>query len=350
MRNRDLLASIERALTVLLVVGGCVVETASAQDVLISSRFSNNILRYSKSGAFLGVFASGNGLANPNGIAFGPDRNLYAGLGDTGVVMRFHGRTGAFIDQFVSGGLGGLTGCRAIVFGPDGDLYVAAGPNNKVLRYEAETGALVGDIAQGSGLIGPVGLAFGPNGHLYVGAALSNAVYEFTAAGQLIKTFTAPGHNNATGVLFDGAGLMYVAQSVTNAVVRFDPVTGQNLGVFASGGGLSIPIGLTYTPDGSTLLVGSFGNDSVLKYDAMTGAAGGFFVTSGLGGLDGTHNFAWVPCFADCDESGTTDFFDFLCFQNEFSAASTYADCDGSGTLDFFDFLCFQNEFAAGCP
>ena len=27
-----------------------------------------------------------------------------------------------------------------------------------------------------------------------------------------------------------------------------------------------------------------------------------------------------------------------------------YPDCDGSGTLDFFDFLCFQNEFAAGCP
>ena len=27
-----------------------------------------------------------------------------------------------------------------------------------------------------------------------------------------------------------------------------------------------------------------------------------------------------------------------------------YADCDKSGGLDFFDFLCFQNEFAAGCP
>ena len=26
-----------------------------------------------------------------------------------------------------------------------------------------------------------------------------------------------------------------------------------------------------------------------------------------------------------------------------------YADCDGSGSLDFFDFLCFQNAFAGGC-
>src|SRR5690606_38129066 len=55
-------------------------------------------------------------------------------------------------------------------------------------------------------------------------------------------------------------------------------------------------------------------------------------------------------CYADCDGSGGLDFFDFLCFQNEFAAGSAEADCDGSGGLDFFDFLCFQNEFAAGCP
>ena len=57
-----------------------------------------------------------------------------------------------------------------------------------------------------------------------------------------------------------------------------------------------------------------------------------------------------VACYADCDGSGGLDFFDFLCFQNEFAAATAYADCDNSGGHDFFDFLCFQNEFAAGCP
>ncbi|MFG0285807.1 MAG: GC-type dockerin domain-anchored protein [Phycisphaerales bacterium JB039] len=54
-------------------------------------------------------------------------------------------------------------------------------------------------------------------------------------------------------------------------------------------------------------------------------------------------------CYADCDGSGVIDFFDFLCFQNEFATGAPYADCDGNGILDFFDFLCFQNEFAAGC-
>ena len=55
-------------------------------------------------------------------------------------------------------------------------------------------------------------------------------------------------------------------------------------------------------------------------------------------------------CYADCDGSGTLDFFDFLCFQNAFALGEPYADCDGTGVLDFFDFLCFQNEFGMGCP
>jgi polyhydroxybutyrate depolymerase len=54
-------------------------------------------------------------------------------------------------------------------------------------------------------------------------------------------------------------------------------------------------------------------------------------------------------CYADCDGSGELDFFDFLCFQEQFARGAPEADCDGSGSLDFFDFLCFQEEFAAGC-
>jgi probable HAF family extracellular repeat protein len=54
-------------------------------------------------------------------------------------------------------------------------------------------------------------------------------------------------------------------------------------------------------------------------------------------------------CGPDCDGSGALDFFDFLCFQNQFAAGDPRADCDASEALDFFDFLCFQNSFAAGC-
>lgn len=57
-----------------------------------------------------------------------------------------------------------------------------------------------------------------------------------------------------------------------------------------------------------------------------------------------------AACYADCDESGTLDFFDFLCFQSEFATGGSYADCDGNLVLDLFDFLCYQNAFVVGCP
>lgn len=55
------------------------------------------------------------------------------------------------------------------------------------------------------------------------------------------------------------------------------------------------------------------------------------------------------PCYADCDDSGSLDIFDFLCFQNQFLRGDPLADCDGSGALDTFDFLCFISAFDAGC-
>jgi hypothetical protein len=57
-----------------------------------------------------------------------------------------------------------------------------------------------------------------------------------------------------------------------------------------------------------------------------------------------------TSCPADCDGDGELTFFDFLCFQNAFSAGDPTADCDGDTELTFFDFLCFQNQFSAGCP
>ena len=78
---------------------------------------------------------------------------------------------------------------------------------------------------------------------------------------------------------------------------------------------------------------------------------GQILVSAWFDGFEADRTVVLTPvlCYADCDGSGSLDFFDFLCFQNEFAAGATFADCDESGELDFFDFLCFQNEFSAGC-
>ena len=54
-------------------------------------------------------------------------------------------------------------------------------------------------------------------------------------------------------------------------------------------------------------------------------------------------------CRADLDGDGVLTLFDFLTFQNLFSAGDLAADFDGDGVLTLFDFLAFQNAFDAGC-
>ncbi|MFG0285528.1 MAG: hypothetical protein ACF8R7_14010 [Phycisphaerales bacterium JB039] len=96
--------------------------------------------------------------------------------------------------------------------------------------------------------------------------------------------------------------------------------------------------------DPSYIMAPGCGTPTPVTYDAIgfPGISVVMIVHGQLGAVGG--------CYPDCDDSGSLDFFDFLCFQNAFSAGEPYADCDDSGSLDFFDFLCFQNEFSAGCP
>jgi sugar lactone lactonase YvrE len=283
-------------LSVVLACLLCAPCSSQARDILVSSRFSDNVLRFDgASGAFKSVFASGNGLDNPNGIAYGRDGNLYVGLGDVGRVMVFDGQSGSYVRDFVSpASSGGMTGSRAIAFLPDGDLLVDNGPSDNVLRFARDTGVFKGIFASGNGMRGPVGLAISDAGLVYVGAALSNAVYVYDASGSLVRTLTPPvGRSQVTGVEFDGQGKLLVAMSVSNVVLRMDPVTGE-ASTFATGGALNTPIGLAHFSNGD-LLVGSFANDKVIRYDGISGALIGDFIASGAGGLDGTHNFAVVP-------------------------------------------------------
>ena len=148
----------------------------------VTNRDSDSVTRYNgTTGAFIDEFVArgSGGLSFPWGLAFGPDSTgdgypeLYVASYGTDSILRYDGKTGAFIDEFVPAGRGGLDGPRMIRFGPDAngdgiqELYVAAGD---VLRYDGKTGAFLDVVvARGEGgLDGAVGLTFGPDGSLYV--------------------------------------------------------------------------------------------------------------------------------------------------------------------------------------
>jgi hypothetical protein len=106
---------------------------------------------------------------------------------------------------------------------------------------------------------------------------------------------------------------------------------------------------------GETIVEGRTVTDVFSVQDALAASDNGRFLVAEVAvdaGPDAAILVEFLSdlCYADCDQSGSLDFFDFLCFQDAFAAGEPYADCDGSGAHDFFDFLCFQDEFAFGCP
>jgi hypothetical protein len=163
------------------------------------------------------------------------------------------------------------------------------------------------------GLDNPYALAYGPDGHIYASTAMMNSVLRFSgttgapfpAPGKSGATFVSPGAGGLTEarqIAFAPDGSLIVASALTNSVLRFDATTGEPLGaLIASGvGGLHSPRGLLFHSDGY-LYVTSVGQDapgpgtdSVLRFDALTGAPAGVsgqpgdavFISSGSGGLD----------------------------------------------------------------
>jgi len=284
----------QRTLFTSLVLTFLAVQHASAQDLLVTSRFTDEVLRYSASdGSFVGVFAQGGGLDNPVGLTFGPDGDLYVASADSSSILVYDGTDGSFLRTFTAGGP--LTAPRNLNFGPDGDLYVAVAGVNQILRYALD-GTYKGVFAQGNGLNGPTSFTFGPRGDLLVVSVVNNRVLRFNGTtGAFIGTFTDTDVNGPHDVAYGPDGLVYVSNAfgVGQKVRRFDQ-SGNFVDVFINGLGLQFPLGMTWTRSGE-LLIASQGNDSVRRFDARDGSFIDIFVPNASGGLDAPLFIALMP-------------------------------------------------------
>ncbi|NNC93132.1 MAG: DUF2341 domain-containing protein, partial [Acidimicrobiia bacterium] len=92
-------------------------------------------------------------------------------------------------------------------------------------------------------------------------------------------------------------GLLYVGSYTTDRILRFNPVTGAFLGEWVSfqSGGLDGPAGMAFGPNGNLFVSSNFG-DEVLEYDALDGSFVGAFVPlAGNGPLDEPDDLTFGP-------------------------------------------------------
>jgi WD40 repeat protein len=156
-------------------------------------------------GALKTTVDAGGILSDPEGIALGPDKNIYVANTDNNNVLKFNGTTGAFIGKFVTDGSGGLSGPRGVAFGPDGNLYVSSSTSNQVLEYNGTTGAFIAAfVSAGSGgLMNPRDLTFGPDGNLYVSSFFTGDVFRYNGStGAFMDDFIPSGTGGLGGPTF----------------------------------------------------------------------------------------------------------------------------------------------------
>jgi len=274
---------------VLILLLAILSHASFAESLLVTTLDTDSALRFdANTGAFIDEFASGGGLSSPHNMLFDANNNLYISSRGNDRVIRYDAVSGSYVDTFVSSGSGGLTNVHGLAIGPDGNLYVCSVDTDQILRYDGVTGEFI-DIFATTADLAPYSLMFDGNGRLLVSSIGSNSgIYRFDeTSGALIDLFASdPLLEAATGFKFGPDGDLYVANFFPDSVLRFDGVTGAFIDIFvqSASGNLNGPVDLLFGPDGN-LYVTSFLGDAVNRYDGATGAFIDEFISFGVGGL-----------------------------------------------------------------
>ena len=223
-------------------------------DAKGNSQMFKTTLFNQSAGAFVDFFvnASNSGtLQNPQDITFGPDSNLYVSSFDTNEILVWS-TSGVFLGVFGEADKtqSGLDGPSGITFSPDGKLmFVSSARTNQVLQYNGTTGALLGVFSDES-TFSPDGLVVGPNSNLFVSSSGSNEVLEygeFEIRHYISDWITDGNHrilgfdNNGTltledivndlalidpkNIASDSDGRLWIADNGTQKLVKYNPIT-----------------------------------------------------------------------------------------------------------------------------
>jgi len=209
--------------------------------------------------------------------------DFYISSFGTNQLMRFDENSGAFL-----GVVADVNGPFASQIGFEGDLFVSSHNTGEVLRFDSITGASKGVFikAHEGGLTNPTAPNFGPDGKVYVGDLASNRVLRYDRDGKFLDVFADEATSDLSGpfmMTFDDK-TMFIASGYANSILRYDLKTKEYMGKFASGEGLSLPVGLEFGPDGN-IYTSSANSDEVFRFDGRTGEFIDKFVPAQSGGM-----------------------------------------------------------------
>ncbi len=251
----------------------------------------NEVEQYTDNGTYVGDFVpnsfpANGGLSTPEGIAYGPDGNVYVASYANGYVLEYNGANGTYLGAFASTPQM-VESVIGLQFGPNGNLYTtnfnSTTGTSAIQEFDGPNtgtpGALVatfnvpaGDGTPGNGVTNPLNLTFGPTGNLLVSSSATNEVYQYNATTGALISVLVP----ATGVLVpnfpDGLAvdavhnILYVSSSFGGQILEYNATTVAPIGTFATlPGPGSSPSGLLIQPNGD-ILVSAIGLGEVLQY------------------------------------------------------------------------------------
>ncbi|BAT56916.1 putative lipoprotein (plasmid) [Nostoc sp. NIES-3756] len=205
-------------------------------------------------------------------------------------ILKYDEKTGKFLGVFVSKGVIGLS--SGITFGKDGYLYAADQANNSILRFDGKKGTLIDTFLQfgTSGPKRPEDIAFGPDGNLYISGLAGGGVQKYDFVTGLLSVVTQTnsqgGNLLAAGLSFGPDGNLYISSVLNdNSILRYNPITGLQDTFIASNIAQPVPSGTVFSPDGKSIYNGTFiGAPTIKQYDGTTGALVGDFVTENNNG------------------------------------------------------------------
>jgi hypothetical protein len=225
-------------------------------------------------------------LRELRGFVFGPDQNLYVvnAYFEYSAVLKFKGPLNEqgqhdFLEVFVKRHADfnpGIDHPFNVVFDAEGDLYVSSQNTNLIARYH-----------------GPAGTKGKPGTPMPLPDTLESVDLP-------PGTFIPPAKLDSNGlrdvraVIFAPNNEVYVADRAADCVRIYEARTGKYLRkLTAQSNQLDRPIHLLLSPDGHYLLIGSGGNDSILRHDLRQGSTK-VFVEPKSGGLNGPAGMAFA--------------------------------------------------------